>query len=242
MIRTVSFSPDGTRIVSGSDDQTIRLWDAGTGQPVGEPLKGHTGLIRTVSFSPDGTRIVSGSDDQTIRLWDAGTGKSVGKPLEGHTSWITSVLFSPDGNRIISCSRDGTVRVWYAVIEDSLQDHAEEDHSPSSPRIRHLTAAISTPNTANDDFISFSSDSTHALRNTTELLACTPHDDRRSTFALLGDDGWMMGPNRRLLFWVPHASRELFYNPWTALVIPGGGVELDLSRMAHGTRWKHCYE
>ncbi|KAG2749786.1 hypothetical protein P692DRAFT_20731413, partial [Suillus brevipes Sb2] len=55
--------------------------------------------------------------------------------------------------------------------------------------------------------------------------------------------GWMMGPNHRLLFWVPPASREAFrYNPWTALVIPRGGPKLDLSRMAHGTRWQQCYE
>lgn len=133
----------------------------------------------------------------------------------------------------------------YAAIEKSLRDHAEEDHSPSSPHgscIPHLTAAISTPNTANDDFIFFSSNSTHALRDTTELFACTPHDDRRSTFALLRDDGRMMGLNHRLLFWVPPASRTPFYNLWTALVMPRGGVELDLSHMAHGTRWQHCYE
>ncbi|KAG1803902.1 uncharacterized protein HD556DRAFT_1226942, partial [Suillus plorans] len=90
--------------------------------------------------------------------------------------------------------------------------------------------------------IFFSSNSTHALRDTTELLACTPHDDRRSMFSLLGDDGWMMGPNHRLLFWVPPASRNPFYNLWIASVMPRGGVELDLSHMAHGTHWKHCYE
>ncbi|KAG2134917.1 uncharacterized protein EDB93DRAFT_1171983, partial [Suillus bovinus] len=49
-------------------------------------------------------------------------------------------------------------------------------------------------------------------------------------------DGWVMGSNHRLLFWVPPASRYPFYSPETAMVIPRGGVELDLSRMAHGTR------
>jgi hypothetical protein len=95
----------------------------------------------------------------------------------------------------------------------------------------------------NDDFIFFSSNSTHALRDTTELLAGAPHDDRRSTFRKLEEDGWMMGPNRRLLFWVPPASRERFkYYLHIALIIPRGDVELDLSSMAHGTQWKHCYE
>jgi hypothetical protein len=127
-----------------------------------------------------------------------------------------------------------------------LQDHAEVDYSAPSPHascIPHPIAAIPTPNPANDDFISFSSNSTHALRDTAELLAGAPHDDHRSTLALLGEDGWMMGPNRRLLFWVPPASRKAFsYNPQTALIIPRGHVELDLSRMAHGTRWQYCYE
>ncbi|KAG1789754.1 uncharacterized protein HD556DRAFT_1243384, partial [Suillus plorans] len=56
----------------------------------------------------------------------------------------------------------------------------------------------------------------------------------------LRPDGWMMGPNHQLIFWVPPASRHPFYSPGTAMVIPRGGVELDLSRMAHGTRWSSC--
>ncbi|KAG1794787.1 WD40-repeat-containing domain protein [Suillus plorans] len=195
----------------------------------------------SVSFSPDGTRIVSGSQDTTIRLWDLATGKPVGEPLWGHTRVVDSVSFSRDGTRIISSSWDGTVRVWHAVIGKSLQDHTEEDYSPSSSHcscILHPTPVVPTPNTANDDFISFSSNpTTHALRDTAELLAGTSYDDH--TF-VLGEDGWAMGPNRRLLFWVPPASRKLFYNPRTVLVIPRGGVELDLSCMAHGTRWQHC--
>ncbi|KAG1788588.1 uncharacterized protein HD556DRAFT_1245065, partial [Suillus plorans] len=90
--------------------------------------------------------------------------------------------------------------------------------------------------------IFYSSNPTHALRDTAELLAGALHNDRRLTFNLLREDGWMMGLNHRPLFWVPPASRNPFYDPRTALVIPRGGVELDLSRMAHGTRWQHCYK
>ncbi|KAG2093909.1 uncharacterized protein F5147DRAFT_585230, partial [Suillus discolor] len=53
-------------------------------------------------------------------------------------------------------------------------------------------------------------------------------------------DGWMIGPDRQLLFWVPPGLREPFYTPRTALVLPKGNVELDLSRMAHGERWSDC--
>lgn len=84
-VQCVAFSPDCTRIVSGSYGHTLWLWDAGTGQPIGAPLTGHTGSVEGVAFSPDRRRIVSGSWDQTLRLWDVGTGQPIGTPLTGHT-------------------------------------------------------------------------------------------------------------------------------------------------------------
>ena len=69
-VHSVAFSPDGTQIVSGSSDKTIRVWDVVTGQQVGEALRGHKDIVHSVAFSPDGTHIVSGSNDNTIRVWD----------------------------------------------------------------------------------------------------------------------------------------------------------------------------
>ncbi|KAG1811856.1 uncharacterized protein BJ212DRAFT_1434576 [Suillus subaureus] len=100
-----------------------------------------------------------------------------------------------------------------------------------------------TLNTHDNHFICFSSSSIHALRDTSELTGGASHGDRTSTpFFLNSDSGWVVGPERRLLLWVPPASRRLFYSPGTVLVIPRGGPELDLSRMAHGQHWQKCRE
>ena len=66
----------GTASPPAAYDNTVRVWDADTGQPIGDPLTGHTDSVYSVAFSPDGHRIASGSDDNTVRLWDAGTGRA----------------------------------------------------------------------------------------------------------------------------------------------------------------------
>ncbi|KAJ6541298.1 WD40-repeat-containing domain protein [Mycena sp. CBHHK59/15] len=142
---SVAFSPDGRRIVSGSSDNTIRIWDADTQMQVGEALQGHSGSVRSVAFSPDGRRIVSGSYDHTIRIWDADTQMQVGEALQGHSGSVLSVAFSPNGRRIVSGSSDYTIRIWDAdtqmQVGEALQGHSGSVWSVAfSPNGRHIVS------------------------------------------------------------------------------------------------------
>ncbi|KAJ7854402.1 WD40-repeat-containing domain protein [Mycena olivaceomarginata] len=112
VVASVALSPDGKRIVSGSYDETVRVWDSESGEVIAGPFNGHTDSVTSVAFSPDGKRIVSGSEDKTVRVWDSESGEVVAGPFNGHTDWLTSVALSPDGKRIVSGSRNKTVRMW----------------------------------------------------------------------------------------------------------------------------------
>ena len=111
-VNSVALSPDGKRIISGSSDNTVKLWDAETSTEV-MTMRGHTSSVVAVAFSPDGKQIASGSHDRTVRVWDASSGKEL-MTLIGHQTAILSVRFSPDANRIVSGSYDDTVKVWDA--------------------------------------------------------------------------------------------------------------------------------
>ena len=109
-VACVAFSPDGKRIVSGSVDKTIKVWDAATGAEL-MTLRGHEGDVTCVLFSPDGKHIVSGSDDKTVKVWDTATGAEL-MTLRGHSDKVWSVAFSRDGRRIVSGGKDNTIKLW----------------------------------------------------------------------------------------------------------------------------------
>ncbi|TWU24730.1 WD40 domain-containing protein [Bythopirellula polymerisocia] len=112
-------SPDGRWVVTGSWDQSAKIWDTHTGKAVRKLDGVHQGYVNSVQFSPDGKRILTASDDRTAQLWDASTGQPLEPALVRHEDRVRQARFSTDGSKIVSTSNDKTARVWDA-------DSAEE--------------------------------------------------------------------------------------------------------------------
>ncbi|HLO28590.1 MAG TPA: TIR domain-containing protein, partial [Anaerolineales bacterium] len=111
-VDSVAFSPDGKILASGGGDNKIILWDVGTGQPIGQPLKKHRNWIRSLAFAPDGKILASGGNDGSVILWDLKTSQPIGQPLKAKKGVVSSVAFTPDGKILASGHADGTLILW----------------------------------------------------------------------------------------------------------------------------------
>lgn len=109
-VHSLAVSPDGTWVVSGSEDRTVRTWDLKTGK-CRLKLQLHNDQVRSVAVTPDGLRILSGSQDKTVCVWEAGSGQRL-HDLNGHTGEVWSVVALRDNARALSGGSDKTLRIW----------------------------------------------------------------------------------------------------------------------------------
>ena len=135
-----AFSPDGSRIGTGSKDGTARVWNATDGRAVAQ-LTGHTGWVHLVAFSPDGSRFLTGSVDGTAAVWNTATGNRVSAMIAGDSE-LRSAAFSPDGSLILTTALDGTARMWNAAdgraiweVAGGLDQDIYAEFSPDGLRI-----------------------------------------------------------------------------------------------------------
>jgi len=109
-VSSVAFSPDGTKVLTGSLDNTAKLWNVSTGAEI-RTFSGHTDVVFSLAFSPDGTKVLTGSYDMTAKLWNASTGAEI-RTFSGHTNGVRSVAFSPDGTKVMTGGHDGLTLLW----------------------------------------------------------------------------------------------------------------------------------
>jgi len=114
-VAAATLSHDGRYLVTGSWDNSAKIWDSLTGKAIRRLDNGHTGYINSAEFSSDGNLVLTASDDGTARLWNFETGKLTDIVLQGHGARLFQAVFSPDGKRILTVSGDKTARLWDAA-------------------------------------------------------------------------------------------------------------------------------
>ncbi len=124
-VAALAFSPDGRKLLTGCDDRGARLWEAGTGKLLGEPLF-HPDGVFAVAFTPDGQQFVTACDDGLVRFWDTATRREQGAPVRHHDK-IRALAVSRDGRFLATASFDRTVRLW------SLSRQSPGPVDPSNP-------------------------------------------------------------------------------------------------------------
>lgn len=117
-VSAVAWLPDGSRLISGSEDRTIRIWEVENGLMVAS-LTGHQTGITAMALSPKGEKLASGDSDGTIIIWDLTSNEQL-HVLSNHDGYVSALDWSPDGSRLLSTSWDRTARVWDGETGEEL--------------------------------------------------------------------------------------------------------------------------
>jgi WD40 repeat protein len=173
-VDTVAVTPNGSDIVSHSQDQSLRVWNLATGGLV-KTIQGHTSEVRGVAVTPDGTKAVSSSSDLTSKIWDLSNGNCLHTL---HTGWAETVVVTADGKQVVVGMSEGPLRVWdlgTGTFVDSLFGHTS---AVNSVAVRPGT----TP-----EVVSASHDHTLRiwdLKTATSLKTLTGHKDSVTSVAV----------------------------------------------------------
>ncbi|KAG8723034.1 hypothetical protein FRC09_005015 [Ceratobasidium sp. 395] len=269
-VTSVVYSPDGTRIASGSKDGTVRIWDAKTGRPVSRPLGDHgCHSVYSVAYSADGARILSTYLNNESRVWDLHSGQPIGKPLKGRTlegvssvadsSKVSPVAYSPDGMRVITCPDSRTISVWDAStglrVGPSLTGHASEVNcvacSPDGARVASGSSDqtvriwdISESLAAASSESSSSHHDTHISETALGTDKSEPDTQEQSNiYWTLDRQGWVVNSNQERLIWVPYQYRDTILRPPASIMISyKGSISLDFQGAMFGEDWVKCFD
>ena len=221
------YSVDGSRIVVGCHDGTVRVCDASDCRQIGHPLRGHNSAVTAVSFSADGNRIASASENGDIVLWDCSSGERILGLLKAHSSSVTFVEFAPDGEKIVSGSPDGTLIIWDAHNGDQKEIVRRGEEFWDTDM--HCYMAIPTWWPA-------------LIAPTTKSVL--PSFRPEPGPLVMEDDGWIRTPGGHLVLWVPTNYRPLLRQFSTSCTDKGPeqGRRLDWRRIYRGKSWVYIHE
>ena len=206
-VNTLAFKPESSILASGSDDDTIRIWDltwnAWRNRPV-RTLRGHKSDVKAVAWSPDGTMLASAGENPTVRLWNPDNGNNTAT-LRGHKNDVEAVAWSPDGTMLASAGEDRTIRIWDPTDTDAPL-YVLEGHTGSVKTLAfHPTEAI---------LASGSSDDTIRLWNPTtgeHQATLTGHSHNVNTIAWNSDGSLLVSGSSddTIRLWEPLAAVDI---------------------------------
>ncbi|OPX57336.1 MAG: WD domain, G-beta repeat [Methanobacterium sp. PtaB.Bin024] len=148
-VLSVDITPDGKTAITGSNDNTAKIWDLQTGKTI-KTLQNHQGPINSVAITPNAKTAITGSNDNTAKIWDLQTGKTI-KTLQNHQGPINSVAITPNAKTAITGSNDNTAKIWdlqTGKTIKTLKDHQRSIYSVNITPDAKIAITGSSDNTA----------------------------------------------------------------------------------------------